>query len=270
VSSFPWLAGIAKNYESYIFNRLAVYYKSEASSSLGGSAFLTIDYDAVDAAPATKAIALSYRSAVRSSPWNNCELICETKDLHKNKSNFVRAGSQPSGTDLKTYDIANLYFGSESVAGSGVTLGEIWVEYDVSLFTPSHAPTEQLVINGGYITYSDGGLTPLNPFGTSAAVDIQASGFHYDSKLMQVYFDAPGWYMFVAVVGGTGMTGSNCSVNPNITTIHTFIQTTTTSMKDMWVFEVLAPAAIDWFVIGSTVTSCYANIGSIPPFSNGP
>lgn len=98
VSTFPWLARIAGNYESYRFESLRFCYETEAPSSLGGTLVLAVDYDAKDPSPSSKQQALMYRSSVRSAPWTACEHRSLPEDLHKAKTNFVRPGAQPAGT----------------------------------------------------------------------------------------------------------------------------------------------------------------------------
>jgi hypothetical protein len=133
---FQWLSNIAQNFESYRFRKLRFCYETEAPSSLGGSLILAIDYDASDAAPLSKQQMLAYRGSVRSAPWTECEHSSIGEDLNKQKSYYVRPGVQPAGTDIKMYDVGNLWVATQGVTTGGATCGELYVEYDVLLMTP--------------------------------------------------------------------------------------------------------------------------------------
>jgi len=136
VATFPWLSQVAKNFESYLFRKLRFCYETEAPSSLGGSAVVTIDYDAMDAAPLTKQQAMAYRGAVRSPPWEPCCHSSVKEDLSKQKSYFVRPGALPAGGDIKMYDTGNLFVCTQNVTTASAVCGELYVEYEVELLTP--------------------------------------------------------------------------------------------------------------------------------------
>jgi hypothetical protein len=134
--TFPWLSKVAQNFESYRFKKLKIVYETEAPSSLGGTLVLALDYDASDPVPATKQQMLAYRGSVRSAPWTECCHSSIGEDLHKQKSYFVRPGSQPVNTDVKMYDVANLFVATQGVTTGSAVCGELYVEYDVELMTP--------------------------------------------------------------------------------------------------------------------------------------
>jgi hypothetical protein len=49
--SFPWLSGLANNYQKFKFHYLRYFYSSAVSTSTAGSAFLELQYDYLDAPP---------------------------------------------------------------------------------------------------------------------------------------------------------------------------------------------------------------------------
>lgn len=140
-STFQWLSKVASNFESYKFNKLKFDYETEAPTSLGGTLMLTLDYDATDPPPVSKQQAMAYRGSVRSAPWTPCCHTSILEDLSKNKSYFVRPGSQPANTDIKLYDVGNLFVISKGVTTADAALGELYVDYDVMLMTPIYEPT---------------------------------------------------------------------------------------------------------------------------------
>jgi len=131
---FVWLATIASNFEKYRFRALRFCYETESPTSQGGSIVLTIDYDAADAAPASKQAALSYKSSVRSAPWEECCLVCDLGRDAERDLMYTRRGANPAGTDIKLYDLGNLFVGTQNSSGS---TGELWVEYTIELHTPT-------------------------------------------------------------------------------------------------------------------------------------
>jgi len=172
--TFPWLSQIASRYESYRFNALRFDYETEAPSSLGGSLVLALDYDASDPAPVSKQQALAFRESVRSAPWKECRHVSLSEDLNKQKSYFVRNGSQPSTTDIKTYDVGNLNVITQGVTTASSTCGELYVEYDVTLMTPVY----ENVALGGASAYVPSATTAA-PFASAqfgGGLGLSASG----------------------------------------------------------------------------------------------
>jgi hypothetical protein len=135
---FPWLSKLAQNYESYRFEKLKFCYETESPSTLGGTLVMAVDYDSLDASPTSKQQAMAYRASVRSAPWNDCCHTSVAEDLHKLKSNYVRSLSSPppANSDLKTYDIGNLFVITQGISTASATCGELYVEYSVHLLTP--------------------------------------------------------------------------------------------------------------------------------------
>jgi len=58
------------------------------------------------------------------------------EDLRKQKTYFVRPAGVPTNTDVKEYDVGNLFAITQGVTTAGAVLGELYVEYDVLLMTP--------------------------------------------------------------------------------------------------------------------------------------
>jgi hypothetical protein len=135
---FPWLSKLAQNYESYRFEKLKFCYETESPSTLGGTLVMAVDYDSLDASPTSKQQAMAYRASVRSAPWNDCCHTSVAEDLHKLKSNYIRSliSPPPVNSDLKTYDIGNLFVITQGISTASATCGELYVEYSVHLLTP--------------------------------------------------------------------------------------------------------------------------------------
>lgn len=135
VVTMPWLSRLANNFESYIFESLEFSFDTESATTNTGTILLAVDYDASDAAPTTKAQALSYRGSVRASPWNPCVHSSLKEDIQKRKTYYVRAGAVPANEDLNLYDTGNLFVITAGQTGA-TAIGELWVKYRVRLMTP--------------------------------------------------------------------------------------------------------------------------------------
>lgn len=217
--SFPWLSKIARNFESYRFNSLRYCYETEAATTLAGSMMLAVDYDCNDAAPATKQQIMTYRSSVRSAPWNPCIHNSTSEDLHKQVSFFVRSGQTlAANNDKKMYDVGNLFTATQ-LTGTN-TLGEIYVEYDVLLMTPEFNSTE--IIGGSVV--AGGTITAANPLGSVPVPDVENFGFTVNNSSVITFTQLGDFVVTYAFVGtvitaapatqvlGTGVTLLNASL----------------------------------------------------------
>lgn len=136
-NSFPWLSQIASRYESYTFERLDYVYQPMVPTTQPGSIMMAIDFDAADAAPSSKQVLMAYAGANRGAPWQPFKISASNIDRKKMVSErYVRSGQLPANTDVKTYDLGNLFVATVGTGAPTVTLGEIYVEYTVRFRTP--------------------------------------------------------------------------------------------------------------------------------------
>jgi len=143
--TFPWLSAIALRYESYHFNRLDFVYSRETTEFLtSGKAMLAVDYDASDPAPTNKVEIMSYDESISAVPCESFVHRCKSINLNRQKSHFVRGGTVPSGSDVKLYDVGNLFVATQGQPNTN-TQGELYVDYDVSFITPQLSSISGLV-----------------------------------------------------------------------------------------------------------------------------
>lgn len=255
VSTFPWLSRIAANYESYRFDSLKFCYETEASTALGGSLVLAFDYDAADPAPTSKQQALMYRSSVRSAPWTACEHKSIMEDLRKAKSNYVRPGAQPAGTDVRQYDIGNFFAISQGVSTAGATLGELYVEYDVVLMTPVLEGFPSSVFVGGTVNSDGKTITPANPFGEGVN-QLQAGAYGFSINSASVLnFPNSGTYLMVIHANGDDIKDINYTTTDG--TVTEVSRSIATDEKDAWFISQLVipvPTTLDVDFIGDATT----------------
>jgi hypothetical protein len=206
-TSFPWLAAVANNYESYRFKQLHYKYKPICPTSTPGKVVIAVDYDASDATPNSKLVINSYEGAVSTSPWDEVTMNSTLSNLHKfGTQRYVRPATPPTGTDIKTYDVGNLFIATSNTPAQATTLGEIYVSYEVELFTP------QLQAAAGVVNQ------PREP--TSKTFAWQASKITISpmgiARLEAEYYNLLGFFIAQQDVDDAGNTIIDIAVNPNI------------------------------------------------------
>lgn len=205
-ANFPWLSNVANNYESYRFNRLQYIYKPICPTTTQGKVILGVDYDASDSTPNSKLILNSFESSVSCSPWDSVTHTSTTKNLHKfGTQRYVRPGTQPTGTDIKSYDIGNLYVGTSNTPSTATTLGELYVSYEIQLFTPQLVVPLTIASDENTQSSSFAQQTANITVSTAGAISVAAE---YYNQLM--------WYVYQTQIIG-GNTIVDIIVNPNLT-----------------------------------------------------
>lgn len=191
--SFPWLSKIARRYEEYRFKRLRYEFRSVASSATPGVVMMSFDYDAADAAPASKGEQAQTIPNSECNVWMNNELSVPANSQFR----FVRAGTLSANLDVKTYDMGNLWL--SSAYGDNVVGGELYVEYTVEL----RKPTAGIDVGGEIASVT---TAATSPFGlTPAASTIRGVAFPFsrvDNANLKVV--AGGEYLLTYIVQGTG------------------------------------------------------------------
>lgn len=133
--TFPWLSTIATRFQKYRFRRLSFRYETSAPSTQQGYVMIVPDFDSSDQIPTTKQQALQYQSAIRSNVWEKISLFIRDKDLHAEEQYYIRSTTVPN-TDIKTYDVAQLFTAMVGPAATLGPIGELWVDYEVELISP--------------------------------------------------------------------------------------------------------------------------------------
>jgi len=178
-TTFPWLAGIATQFEMYRFHRLKFTFETATSVVTAGKLEFAFDYDAADPAPISEQALLTFKGAMTCSPYGDRrDLIADIKAMHTTlDKHYVRRATPPSATDIKTYDVANFYVAG--VPTSGTLWGSIFVEYDCEFFTPqSNPPPPVVAANVPVIPSYGAGNTPsMTPFISTAIANSAANSF---------------------------------------------------------------------------------------------
>jgi hypothetical protein len=142
VSLFPWLSTIAANYQKYQFTQLEFMYKPEVTQFAPtganiGKVIMSAEYNSSLGSPNNKEDMEDTLPNANDMPYENINLRLDPQECHKNSdAKFIRSAGLPGGSDIKTYDCANLYIAAQGQTSATTVLGELHVRYTVILSDP--------------------------------------------------------------------------------------------------------------------------------------
>lgn len=267
---FPWLSSIAARYESYRFEALRFDFETQAATSTTGTVLFALDYDASDSAPLSKAQAMSYRSSSRSPPWANNSLICLKEDISKRQSYFVRTGSLGSNSDVKLYDIGNLFVCTQGQAGA-TAVGELYVDYIIRLMTPQIGSVPSGLSSGGYFVSSSS--SNAAPFGTTSSLtyNLSATGPVYSgtTSSQSLWTFTQPWsgivYLKVVGTGLSGVTMNGTAVQGTAAVVTAVINAASTELMMAAAYSSVAVGqTIGVLIINTTITAGTIAFGQAP------
>jgi hypothetical protein len=167
---FPWLAGIANNFEQYRIHQLRVFHRPILPTTADGFVCLAFDYDAADPKPSNLADMFQYGGAKESSIWKPVSMSCKPSGWL-----FTRSAALEANLDIKTYDHCNLIFGCQNTSsGANSLCGQLFIDYDISFRRPQKDTT---TASGQSRPSTEGGI----PANTSGVYDF-FSNFEASSK----------------------------------------------------------------------------------------
>jgi hypothetical protein len=144
---FPWLSTIAGSFETYEFHGLVVMYKPLSGTAISstnpaqGSVIYSTNYDVLNPSFQSKQEAEAYQYTTSCVPYNSmihpieCK-VSQTPLPHKyitDKQDYHELSSDDDPRLHYHGAFQSMVVGQQSTSAS---LGEMWVSYDVSLFTP--------------------------------------------------------------------------------------------------------------------------------------
>jgi len=158
-SLFPWLSKQAAQWEKYHFNSLEFYYKPEvsqfATAGTTGKVIFGVDFDASDGVPTTKQAMEDTIPHTDCMPHNSMRLRLNSRDIHAlYPTLYVRPGSLPGASDIKTYDAGNLNVATQGIAANTAELGELRVRYSVTFSVPVLETAAGAPANNSVVTYT--------------------------------------------------------------------------------------------------------------------
>jgi len=210
---FPWLSKIAYNWESFNFRSLRFHYRTRSSTQKDGVVQLFADYDIADYTEdinpdyLDEGAASSFQGFVETPPFLSCTFTCDKKALQQGKG--MKYIVPPGGVPMSA-DPSNYYVGAFFAATSGniTSLGSVWVEYTVDLYTPSVIPAISALAEPNYVNAGSTQHSCTSPAGVfkdwfcveatedkdtlyrSNVVVESSDGTHADTLVL----NEPGWY----------------------------------------------------------------------------
>lgn len=263
--SFPWLSGIARNWEAYRFRKLRLCYYTRTGTGVPGSVIMAHDPDASDDAPASEQIMTTYECVKEDAPWKDICLDVRASSLHDiGPRKFVRVAGLAANQDIKLYDSGSLYVAT--VDGTAVSWGKLWVEYDVDFYTPQTLP---LGSSGGGSVSGATAMSAVNPLGTSPVVDATSVGLTMNNASV-LTLGVAGTYIVSLYLGGTTITaipnptaGSGCTVTSRSAAL---INAAGTIANASWIVDVtsISTATLTFSCSAATVTASAITVGNAP------
>lgn len=147
--AFPWLSRIAQQFQQYRFDGLTFEYRSTSGLSAVtqalGEIIVSTDYNSNAPQPLNKQQMVHNIFAITRVPAADFThpIECAASQTNLNGLLFVRGGPIDPGMNINFYDLGVTTIACQGqtapVGGGGITLGEIWVTYQVSLYKPQLA-----------------------------------------------------------------------------------------------------------------------------------
>lgn len=167
---FPRLSRTATLYERYKFDFLEFYYQHDVSEynpeGTSGLVYLSCKYDAAAPPPATTTQIDSSEPKVRCMPSENAVLNVPSAQLHpRGDPKFVRPGALPGGSDIKLYDVGNLFVTTSGQVADTTEIGKLYVRYRGHFYTEVLESTGvlQAPLNNQVAIFQKTGATILDP-----------------------------------------------------------------------------------------------------------
>jgi len=206
---FPWLARTADVYQQYKFHGCVVEFKSMSSEYASGAGLGTVvistNYNANLPPYQNKLQAENSEFAVSCKP-SLSQLHCIECDPRQRPTEYLYiqpetyAGSSLVVNDMRLTSFGTLQIATQGLsAAQGVSIGEIWVSYDVEFLKPAIQNTAvyPLGVNGCSIT-SSGAITGQLPFSATPIIgsgDINPVGITSTGAGQRITYNTPGTYM---------------------------------------------------------------------------
>lgn len=228
-STFPWLSGVAKNYEQYLitgmifeYKTLSADYTTAASAALGYVAMAT-QYNSLSPPFQDKIHMENYEFANSAKPSESFIHPIECKrSLTPTDPLYVRTGPVESTADQRLYDLGDFQIATGGNSGSGI-LGELWCTYEICFFKPKMIDADDDVLSSHWRL---GGVVSAQPMGTSQVADT-------DNTLDIIF--TPTSITFPATLShGKFLVVWNCVGNATVCTAYTVTATSNCSFPNDW------------------------------------
>lgn len=273
--TFPWLATIAQQYETYKPNGIIFEFKTTSSEFNGtsqnlGTVICATDYDPTDSPyiNKTQMEAADFSDSTKASASLMHGIECDTRE-RGDQVLYVRAGDISSSDNLRFYDLGIFEIATQGMSAANVNLGELWVSYDFT-FYKKNLTNGILGFNVLFnIFKSTVAPTAANPLGTPVvygnanATNVGTTIF-FDPTIATGVFLIEYWATAASFASPiTFVSPVNCEALPDSTFVPSFTFSETASFggstwRRMFV-RILAPKAAITLSVGAITTGASAD-----------
>lgn len=142
-ATFPWLAGVAANFEHYQIRGMLFEFRTMSADALNstntalGQVVMATNYNSSLNNFVNKYEMENYEYGQSVKPSESCTHPIECARAESVLGDlYVRPGALPAGDDQRLYDFGNFQIASNGIQGASVNLGELWVTYEIALYKP--------------------------------------------------------------------------------------------------------------------------------------
>lgn len=275
LSTFPWLAPIAQQYEQWTPNGVVFEFKSTSSEYVAtqalGSVIMATEYDSLDAVYPNKQAMLNsaYSNEAKPSERIVHGVECDPRDT-PNHIYYCRSGDTlPSNANIRDYDLGTFTIATQGGATANLNLGSLYVHYDITLRkeqlfngVPLKGQLYQVVSRSGVVA----GATPIGDTTTQSEGNI--SCFTGVNRItFPTYCTGANWIVFIRWVGAAGAaftppvyTVTGCSLSGDYYSPNTLV--VAAHCSTLLFVDQTAPVAYISFGLGGTLPTapCRAEI----------
>jgi hypothetical protein len=232
--TFPWLSGIADQYQEYTFKGLLFEFKSSSADAIAsstntalGTVIMTTRYNPLLPAPTGKIDALNEYFTSDAKPSEDfCHFIECAPSENPFQVQYVRDGPVPG--NIQNYDLGELYVCTQGMQGASNVCGEVWASYEVELRKPIVTDNIVLSSNSQFSSYATAGISTSQYFGTSQVNSFQglpASSVTLGPTVITISGTYQGSFMLLYHVFGASNSGwvfPNFTAGLNCQLVNTF------------------------------------------------
>lgn len=181
-ASYPWLAQVAANYEQYRINGMVYEFKSTAGDAISstnnalGTVIMATEYNSTNPSFASKAEMENYQFCTSSKPSVSFMHPIECSRGESTLTElYIRTGAVQTGQDKRFSDFGNFQIATQGMQADGITVGELWVTYSVTLLKPRipNILSELPLMDHYSFTSSEvSSIGGSNPFGTTPSTSV--------------------------------------------------------------------------------------------------
>jgi hypothetical protein len=268
--TFPWLSGIATQYDQWepdgiIFEYISTSSEFNGSSQALGAIIAATDYNSEDSIYTTK------------QQMENSDYACSTKTSSNLQHGIECDPSErptlvlyTSSTVVNSSSLGNFQIASEGCSTASVKLGELWVTYDITFYKKQlsnpmsdsyffHGFSPSVTVGTGYLTNmviqgQNGGFTLFQIIGTG-------------SRILFPPFASTGQYIVSLVANNSSATNMVPSVSSGCTATGSFTSVTGASCTYTAAFTLNSVGAyIQWgLLVGTDSNSVNLFVSEVNP-----